>query len=248
MESNRAIIGVSLSLSSASEADREPEVRERIFGSALKHFSQKGFAATSLREISQDAQTTKPMIYYYFGSKEGLYGSIVREILEEMADAIRTRFPSDASPRDQAMAFCGRYMDHFLAKEEIIALVLREVFGLGGAPMAAFARTLGEDVRQPLDEILERGMSCGAFQRDDVADVRDGDHRASSTCSSSRTSSAAPRSTARRLGSGRPLHDGPFHARIAVLGATAGFATTCRLMGQGSSLWLRHRSSITTRS
>ena len=158
-----------MSLSSASEGDREPEVRERIFSSALKHFSQKGFAATSLREISQDAQTTKPMIYYYFGSKEGLYGSIVREILEEMADAIRTRLPSDASPRDQAMAFCGRYMDHFLAKEEIIALVLREVFGLGGAPMAAFARTLGEDVRQPLDEILERGMSCGAFQRDDVA-------------------------------------------------------------------------------
>jgi AcrR family transcriptional regulator len=157
-----------LSQSSASEGDHEPDVRERIFGSALKHFSQKGFAATSLREISQDAQTTKPMIYYYFGSKEGLYGSIVREILEEMADAIRTRLPSDASPRDQAMAFCGRYMDHFLAKEEIIALVLREVFGLGGAPMAAFARTLGEDVRQPLDEILERGMSCGAFQRDNV--------------------------------------------------------------------------------
>jgi AcrR family transcriptional regulator len=157
-----------LSLSSASEGDHEPDVRERIFSSALKHFSQKGFAATSLREISQDAQTTKPMIYYYFGSKEGLYGSIVREILEEMADAIRTRLPSDANPRDQAMAFCGRYMDHFLAKEEIIALVLREVFGLGGAPMAAFARTLGEDVRQPLDEILERGMSCGAFQRDNV--------------------------------------------------------------------------------
>lgn len=157
-----------MSLPSASEGDREPEVRERIFSSALKHFSQKGFAATSLREISQDAQTTKPMIYYYFGSKEGLYGSIVREILEEMADAIRTRLPSEASPRDQAMAFCGRYMDHFLAKEEIIALVLREVFGLGGAPMAAFARTLGEDVRQPLDEILDRGMACGAFRRDDV--------------------------------------------------------------------------------
>ena len=78
-----------MSQSEPAAQAREAEVRERIFGSALRHFSQKGFAATSLREVSADAQTTKPMIYYYFGSKEGLYGSIVRQILEEMAEAIR---------------------------------------------------------------------------------------------------------------------------------------------------------------
>ncbi len=148
---------------------REPEVRDRIFASALRHFSEKGFAATSLREVSHDAQTTKPMIYYYFGSKEGLYGSIVRQILEEMADAIRAQLPLDADPRDQALTFCGRYLDHFLSHEEIIALVLREVFGLGGVPMATFARTLGDDVRRPLDEILACGMERGAFQQDSVA-------------------------------------------------------------------------------
>lgn len=147
---------------------REAEVRDRIFKSALRLFSQKGFAATSLREVSQDAQTTKPMIYYYFGSKEGLYGSIVREILEEMANAIRTHLPADVDPAEQAIAYCGRYIDHFLAQEEIIALVLREVFGLGGAPMAAFSRALGEDVRFPLDEVLTRGMEQGVFRQDSV--------------------------------------------------------------------------------
>lgn len=147
---------------------REAEVRDRIFASALRHFSQKGFAATSLREISQDAQTTKPMIYYYFGSKEGLYGNIVRQILEEMADAIRSGLPGEASPEEQVIAFCGRYLDHFLAQEEIIALVLREVFGLGGMPMETLAQTLGERVRQPLDDIVAHGMEIGAFQRDSV--------------------------------------------------------------------------------
>lgn len=152
----------------ASSRASEAEVRQRIFASALRCFSQKGFAATSLREVSEDAQTTKPMIYYYFGSKEGLYGSIVRQILEEMAAAIRAHVPEVASPPEQVSAYCGRYMDHFLAQEEIIALVLREVFGLGGVPMATFSQALGEDVRQPLDEILARGMADGAFQVDDV--------------------------------------------------------------------------------
>ena len=152
-----------------SPSGREAEVRERIFASALRHFSQKGFAATSLREVSEDAQTTKPMIYYYFGSKEGLYASIVRQILEEMADGIRSHLPAEAPIQQQVIAFCESYLDHFLQQEEIIALVLREVFGLGGVPMAEFSQALGERVRQPLDEIIARGMDTGVLRRDGVA-------------------------------------------------------------------------------
>lgn len=152
----------------SSNPGREAEVRDRIFASALKHFSQKGFAATSLREVSEDAQTTKPMIYYYFGSKEGLYAGIVREILEETAESIRSHLPGEAPIRAQILAFCERYLDHFMQQEEIIALVLREVFGLGGVPMAEFSQALGERVRQPLDEILRRGMETGALKTDNV--------------------------------------------------------------------------------
>lgn len=155
--------------STQAPPEREGDVRERIFQSALRHFSQKGYAATSLREISEDAATTKPMIYYYFGSKEGLYGSIVREILEEMADAIRTQLPGEAPPGPQVLAYCERYLDYFLQQEEIIALVLREVFGLGGVPMAQFSQALGEQVRQPLDAILRRGMETGEFRQDSVS-------------------------------------------------------------------------------
>jgi AcrR family transcriptional regulator len=146
----------------------DSDVRERIFSSALRHFSDKGFAATSLREVSQDAQTTKPMIYYYFKSKEGLYSSIVQEILEEMAAVIRGGLSAEASHEQRVMTYCQRYLEHFLENEHIIALVLREVFGLGGAPMDAFAQTLGERVRQPLDEIVRSGMESGSFTNDHV--------------------------------------------------------------------------------
>jgi AcrR family transcriptional regulator len=155
--------------SNSAATPREGDVRDRIFASALRHFSHKGFAATSLREVSLDAQTTKPMIYYYFGSKEGLYGSIVTEILEEMAETLRAQLPQGATAADTVMAYCERYIEYFIAKEEIIALVLREVFGLGGAPMAAFAQVLGERVRQPLDEVIRRGMESGEFTREHVA-------------------------------------------------------------------------------
>ncbi len=157
-----------MSSSLGPEQAKEPDVRDRIFASALRHFSQKGYAATSLREVSEDAGTTKPMIYYYFGSKEGLYAGIVRQILEEMAETIRARLPAEAPVVDQVLAYCERYLDYFLQQEEIIALVLREVFGLGGVPMAEFSQALGERVRLPLDEILERGMASGELRHDSV--------------------------------------------------------------------------------
>lgn len=141
----------------------DADVRERIFASALRQFSSKGYAATSLREIADDARTTKPMIYYYFGSKEGLYGGIVRQILEEMASSIRVHMDPSLTPSEQVLRYCERYIDHFLAQEEIIALVLREVFGLGGASMDTFAETLGMEVRKPLDEVLTVGFEAGHF-------------------------------------------------------------------------------------
>jgi len=59
-------------------------------------------------------------------------------------------------------------MDHFLANEESIALVMREVFGLGGVPLAAFAETFAKRVRQPLDDIMCRGIESGELRREDV--------------------------------------------------------------------------------
>lgn len=143
------------------------DVRQRIFASALRLFSSRGFAATSLREVAEDARVSKPMIYYYFRSKEELYGSIVQEILAEMASSIRSRVEPGASPPERLISFCRAYLDYFMQNEDVIALILREVFGLGDA-MARFSETLGEQVRRPLDEILEAGMAVGVFHNDHV--------------------------------------------------------------------------------
>jgi len=155
----------------AERIERETEVRDRIFRSALRHFSQKGFAATSLREIASDAQTTKPMIYYYFKSKEELYASIVHEILGELAASISDSLPAEGEAIARISAYAERYLDAFLAKEEVIALVLREVFGLGGAPMAEFSQSLADQVRHPLDEIVAAGMASGELRTDGVSIV-----------------------------------------------------------------------------
>ncbi|TVR01403.1 MAG: TetR/AcrR family transcriptional regulator [Deltaproteobacteria bacterium] len=61
----------------------EPDTRRRILDAAERHFAEKGFSGTSVRDIVQSANVTNPMLYYYFGSKEELLRELVSVRCEE---------------------------------------------------------------------------------------------------------------------------------------------------------------------
>ena len=46
---------------------------------ATREFSDKGLAGARIDEIAAATRTSKRMIYYYFGSKEGLYVAVLEE-------------------------------------------------------------------------------------------------------------------------------------------------------------------------
>jgi TetR/AcrR family transcriptional regulator len=70
---------------------RDPEaVRTAVLDAALELFAQHGFADTSLRDISQKSGVSHPLILHHFGSKEALYDSVKRRVVEGYAQ----RFPA----------------------------------------------------------------------------------------------------------------------------------------------------------
>ena len=62
---------------------KAPNARERVLETAIGIFAQKGYAGTSVREIAEQAGVSKPMLYYYFKSKEGLFLAIL-EMAEDL--------------------------------------------------------------------------------------------------------------------------------------------------------------------
>lgn len=52
--------------------DRE-RTQSEILNVAIEEFGQRGFLGARIDQIASLTRTTKRMIYYYFGSKEGLY-------------------------------------------------------------------------------------------------------------------------------------------------------------------------------
>lgn len=65
----------------ASEPGNDTE--QRLIDCALTLFAEKGYAATSVREIIEAAGVTRPVLYYYAESKEGLFVKIVRSTLDD---------------------------------------------------------------------------------------------------------------------------------------------------------------------
>ena len=62
----------------------QQKTKERIIAAASKVLAEKGYEATTLREISREAQAAPGLVHYYFGGKD--------ELLVEVLQAAGRRF------------------------------------------------------------------------------------------------------------------------------------------------------------
>jgi AcrR family transcriptional regulator len=66
------------------QSEGQQETRERIITAASKVLAEKGYDATTLREISREAEAAPGLVHYYFGGKD--------ELLVEVLQAAGRRF------------------------------------------------------------------------------------------------------------------------------------------------------------
>jgi len=71
-----------------------PDASERLIEAATTLFAERGYAGTTVQKIAESAGVTKPVLYYYFQSKAGIFraildraGAMQLELLKEVADA-----------------------------------------------------------------------------------------------------------------------------------------------------------------
>lgn len=92
----------------------EKSTQFRILEVASKLFAEKGYANVSVRDVCKYTNTTPPMIYYYFGSKKGLFNAVVRKNLS-MKDFI-SRLEGEVEgkePREAVKSFISFYLESF---------------------------------------------------------------------------------------------------------------------------------------
>ncbi len=78
----------------------------RILLAAQEIFARKGFAATSMREIAAAADVTKPMLYYYFASKDGLYARLLETALVQFRTLLESCLHAPLPLRERLILLC----------------------------------------------------------------------------------------------------------------------------------------------
>lgn len=137
---------------------REPEaVKARIIAAAVHLFAERGYSATTTREIAEAAGVTKPMLYYYFPDKEGLYVTVVREALDRLDAALAAVVNTAAPPVDRLQRKIRTYLEFFLGNRPLASICFQEIFGLGENLLRQVGPLYFDRVRGYLDQLVRQG-------------------------------------------------------------------------------------------
>ncbi len=143
-------------------------VRKNILAVAMEEFSANGLSGARIDEIAAKTNTSKRMIYYYFGDKVGLYGRVLEEAYRQVR-AGEQELELDHLPPDEALKLLAEFtFDHHSRHPDFIRIVMIENIHHGEyLEQSELIRLLNAGAIQKLEAIVRRGREAGLF-RDDV--------------------------------------------------------------------------------
>jgi AcrR family transcriptional regulator len=165
-----------------ARAEAGASTEERLLAAAERLFAERGFAATSVRDITAEAGTSVAAVNYHFGGKDNLYRELIvgrlRSMREQRLAAIGrvvAEAERDAAPIDPTRllrAFADAFLEPVADPERgrsLVRLLTRE-FVDGNLPPAVFCEEMIRPVETAFAGALRRALP-GIGERDAVLAV-----------------------------------------------------------------------------
>ncbi|WP_349269542.1 TetR family transcriptional regulator [Mycolicibacterium parafortuitum] len=151
-----------------AELQRDAErTRAELLAVATEVFAESGYSGARVDEIAERTRTTKRMIYYYFGGKEGLYMAVLENAYRGIREAEQRLQVDHVDPVDAMRKLAELTFDHHLDHQAFIRLVAIENIHRGEyIGRLDSLRSLAKPATSLLDEILARGHEQGVFRAD----------------------------------------------------------------------------------
>jgi TetR/AcrR family transcriptional regulator len=142
----------------------EHNVKMMLLQAGITLFADKGYEGTSVREIVSMAGVTKPVLYYYFKSKEGLLRAILDWAAEEHEKILAEALQTPGTAFEKIVYLFHRIYQGLMENRHLFRLINNLFFGPPqGAPsydIERFHRRMVEAIK----EICIRGMYRGELR------------------------------------------------------------------------------------
>ena len=142
-------------------------VKHDILMVAMAEFAENGLAGARIDEIAAKTKTSKRMIYYYFGDKDGLYLAALESAYARVR-AGESEIDIDHMKAEEAMESLVRFIfDHHSSNPDLIRMVMNEnVNHANYLKKSEFIRDLNLTAMRRLQRVLEMGQEEGVFRKD----------------------------------------------------------------------------------
>lgn len=137
------------------------ETRALLLATARKVFTERGYADTSMDDLTAQAGLTRGALYHHFGDKKGLLAAVVQQIDAEMDARLQAISDNADDPWQGFRGRCQAYLEMAL-EPDIQRIVLRDARALLGGASPQAQRQCVESMQQLIDELMRRGIVAKA--------------------------------------------------------------------------------------
>jgi len=143
-------------------------VQSNILAVASTEFAANGLSGARIDEIAAKTRTSKRMIYYYFGDKEGLFRRVLEEAYQKVREGEQKLNLEHLPPVEALTRLVEFTFDHHSSNPDFIRLVMIENIHHGAhLDQSKLIKGLNAGAIEKLESICRRGKKEGLF-RDDV--------------------------------------------------------------------------------
>lgn len=149
------------------------KTKEDILNIATEEFSAFGLSGARVDAIAEKTRTSKRMIYYYFGSKEGLYLAVLEKAYRKIRSLEADLELADLPPVEALRTLIASTFDHDEKNPDFVRLVsIENIHHASHMKRSSEIGELNLSIVRTIDEILDRGRREGVFRRDiDAVDL-----------------------------------------------------------------------------
>ena len=139
------------------------EKRRLILDAAVRVFARRGFHASRVGDIAEEAGVAHGLLYHYFSSKDEVLDTIFRETWSDLVAEVDEIESSDESARDQLQRVASLLLGGWRMHPDVIRVLVREI-----ARSAEVQQRIGELVKpiESIQRIIVRGQETGEFRSD----------------------------------------------------------------------------------
>ncbi|HJQ51547.1 MAG TPA: TetR/AcrR family transcriptional regulator [Gaiellaceae bacterium] len=137
--------------------------RRQLLEAAVRVFARKGYHASRVGDIAEEAGVAHGLLYHYFKSKDQVLEAVFHENWSVLQARIASVEETDEPAADQLRHISAIVLRTWLHLPDVVRVVIRE---FGRSP--ELAERIGE-LAQPIDviqRVIARGIERGEFRQD----------------------------------------------------------------------------------